>query len=65
MDINKKIHPFPNGKGRHSRLLADVIAEKIFNKSVFSWGKDNISKPGDTKFIDDNCFYVFPGIKNC
>ena len=44
-----KIHPFPNGNGRHSRLLADVIAEKIFNKSVFSWGKDNISKPGDTR----------------
>jgi len=44
-----KIHPFPNGNGRHSRLLADIIVEKIFNKSVFSWGKDNISKPGDTR----------------
>jgi len=60
MDFNKKIHPFPNGNGRHSRLLADVIAEKKFNKSVFSWGKDNISKPGDTrkKYINPNysCF---------
>jgi len=44
-----KIHPFPNGNGRHSRLLADIIVEKFFNKSVFSWGKYNISKPGDTR----------------
>lgn len=52
-----KIHPFPNGNGRHSRLLADIIAEKIFNKSVFSWGKDNISKPGDIRKKYINSLY--------
>jgi len=32
------IHPFPNGNGRHSRLMADIMMEKIFNKPIFSWG---------------------------
>lgn len=32
------IHCFPNGNGRHSRLVADVIAEKIFYLPVFTWG---------------------------
>jgi Fic-DOC domain mobile mystery protein B len=32
------IHCFPNGNGRHSRLMADLIAEKIFNRPIFSWG---------------------------
>lgn len=32
------IHPFPNGNGRHSRLLADVLREKIFKHPPFSWG---------------------------
>jgi Fic-DOC domain mobile mystery protein B len=31
------IHCFPNGNGRHSRLIADVIATHIFNEKVFSW----------------------------
>jgi len=32
------IHCFPNGNGRHSRLIADVIVEKVFGKPVFTWG---------------------------
>ncbi|MDB5231544.1 MAG: Fic family protein [Chitinophagaceae bacterium] len=32
------IHCFPNGNGRHSRLMGDVIANKIFGQPVFSWG---------------------------
>lgn len=32
------IHCFPNGNGRHSRLMADIIIEKIFNLPVFTWG---------------------------
>lgn len=35
------IHCFPNGNGRHSRLMADLIAEKIFRRAVFSWGQRN------------------------
>jgi Fic-DOC domain mobile mystery protein B len=32
------IHCFPNGNGRHSRLIADIIIEKLYNQPVFSWG---------------------------
>ena len=32
------IHCFTNGNGRHSRLMADIIAEQIFKQPVFSWG---------------------------
>jgi Fic-DOC domain mobile mystery protein B len=32
------IHCFPNGNGRHSRLMADIIVEKIFQLPVFTWG---------------------------
>ena len=32
------IHCFPNGNGRHSRLMADVIIEKLLKQKVFSWG---------------------------
>jgi Fic-DOC domain mobile mystery protein B len=32
------IHPFPNGNGRCSRLLADTMMEKIFKQAIFSWG---------------------------
>ena len=40
------IHCFPNGNGRHSRLMADIIAEQLFNKEVFSWGSKALIKPG-------------------
>ena len=32
------IHCFPNGNGRHSRLMGDIIAEFLYNRPVFSWG---------------------------
>jgi Fic-DOC domain mobile mystery protein B len=35
------IHCFPNGNGRHSRLMADIIIEKIFSLPVFTWGAKN------------------------
>lgn len=38
------IHLFPNGNGRHSRLLADIIMKQIFNKPAFSWGSQNLEK---------------------
>jgi len=32
------IHCFPNGNGRHSRLMADIIIDKMFHCPVFTWG---------------------------
>ncbi len=43
------IHCFPNGNGRHSRLMADIIVNKIYKLPVFSWGADNLVKKGDTR----------------
>ncbi|WP_126974518.1 mobile mystery protein B [Gynurincola endophyticus] len=36
------IHCFPNGNGRHSRLIADIIVEKIFGRPVFTWGSQSL-----------------------
>ncbi len=44
-----KIHPFPNGNGRLSRLAADIVIEKVFRKQLFSWGNKNLSKYTDTR----------------
>lgn len=42
-----QIHCFANGNGRHSRLMADVMMEKIFHLSPFTWGAANLIKQGD------------------
>jgi len=44
-----KIHCFPNGNGRHSRLMADIIIEKVFKQPIFSWGEANLVRYGDTR----------------
>lgn len=43
------IHCFANGNGRHSRLMADIIAEKIFKTQNFSWGAKVFVKQGDQR----------------
>lgn len=42
------IHPFPNGNGRHARLLADVIAVK-YDSTAFTWGRNDIATIGPTR----------------
>ena len=43
------IHCFPNGNGRHSRLMADIIIDKIFQMPMFSWGASDLNKQGDSR----------------
>ena len=43
------IHCFQNGNGRHSRLMADIIIEKMYKQPVFSWGAANLSGEGDIR----------------
>lgn len=31
------IHPFPNGNGRHARLLADAVLTKLMNEPEIDW----------------------------
>jgi Fic-DOC domain mobile mystery protein B len=35
------IHPFPNGNGRHARMMADLILYN-FNNKMFSWGNNSL-----------------------
>ena len=44
-----EIHCFPNGNGRHSRMMADIIMESIFGKEIFSWHKSNMVKADKTR----------------
>jgi len=43
------IHCFPNGNGRHSRMMADIIMESIFSKEIFSWHQSNMVKADETR----------------
>lgn len=43
------IHCFSNGNGRHSRLMADIIVDKLYKKKVFSWGAANLSRHGEVR----------------
>ncbi len=44
-----QIHCFPNGNGRHSRLIADIIMESIFGEEIFSWHQSNMVKADETR----------------
>lgn len=43
------IHCFPNGNGRHSRLMADIIISHIYSQPVFSWGSQNLVQAGSVR----------------
>jgi len=43
------IHCFPNGNGRHSRLIADVVFMNIFEGSFFTWGSSSITRKENTR----------------
>ena len=47
------IHPFANGNGRHSRLIADVLVQRQ-GRPVFTWGGADIVRAGDFRrsYID-------------
>ena len=43
------IHCFPNGNGRHSRMMADIIMESIFGDEIFSWKQSNMVQANETR----------------
>jgi Fic-DOC domain mobile mystery protein B len=43
-----QIHPFPNGNGRHGRLIADVLIRKL-GGARFTWGREELIKPGEAR----------------
>ena len=48
------IHCFPDGNGRHSRMMAEIIIESIFGKDIFSWHQSNMVKANEIRkaYID-------------
>ena len=46
-----KIYPFPNGNGRHSRLIADILMEKVFHRPIFSWGGISLNSIDDGRSV--------------
>ena len=42
------IHPFPNGNGRHARLLTDVLLARQ-QQPLFSWGAANLDRVGEVR----------------
>jgi len=43
------IHPFPNGNGRHARMLADLLLEKRLGAIRFSWGGEEMTTVNDCR----------------
>jgi len=48
------IHPFPNGNGRHGRLMTDLLMNRILGAERFSWGGNRLSRDSDVRkrYID-------------
>ena len=42
------IHPFPNGNGRHARLMADLLVERL-SQPRFTWGSRSLVDANDTR----------------
>lgn len=43
------IHPFSNGNGRHSRLIADILLSHGFGRPHLSWGSISLLAEGETR----------------
>ena len=48
-----QIHPFPNGNGRMSRLMADLVLQKLEGRTLY-WGDTNLVNVSEvrSKYID-------------
>lgn len=48
-----QIHPFPNGNGRHTRLMADLLVMQL-GRHRFTWGSANLQDASEVRrrYID-------------
>lgn len=70
-----QIHPFPNGNGRHARIITDILLEDIYKHSPIAWGNDydlQVDNARRDAYIaalraadrgDINLLFAFVGIK--
>lgn len=42
------IHPFPNGNGRTTRLMGDLVAARL-GQEPFTWGRQNLTDVSETR----------------
>ena len=42
------IHPFPNGNGRHARMMADLLVQKM-GQPCFTWGSKSLTETTETR----------------
>lgn len=42
------IHPFPNGNGRHARLIAEALVMKL-GRPTLTWGAADLTRQGDAR----------------
>jgi Fic-DOC domain mobile mystery protein B len=42
------IHPFPNGNGRHGRLMADLLLRN-YGAETFTWGREDLKAPSKVR----------------
>ena len=42
------IHPFPNGNGRTTRLMGDLVAARL-GQEPFTWGRQNLTDLSETR----------------
>ena len=52
-----QIHCFPNGNGRHSRLMTDTLLTDILDQKPFTWGSGNLLAEGDVRDTYINALY--------
>lgn len=47
------IHPFPNGNGRHARMMADLLVQQL-GRPPFTWGGRNLTETSELRkaYID-------------
>jgi len=45
-----KIHLFPNGNGRHARLITDLLMKSL-NKPMFTWGNKDLYNEGTVRKV--------------
>jgi Fic-DOC domain mobile mystery protein B len=45
-----KIHPFPNGNGRHARVMADIVLDRVYRAKPIDWaGGYDLQKMGERR----------------
>jgi len=42
------IHPFPNGNGRHARMMTDILLKQL-GESRFTWGQQSLVEVSEAR----------------